>query len=317
LKLAGAITGAAAGIIAFFSLTGFIITLSFVTELGLYGIPKFPEEFFKEAGVLFFRDFVVVLGESKWHFPFFVLLFIILLWLATTTRKIITRSRETRISLGPKWKRVLSNVGERLLIVIFLVMMLAITYAALRLKQLFLENEWRKSFIYLAAVPTAIALGLYLIIHIGAIARPSEWRKNAYGAFLLLFFVLMIFIPFGYGRYIYDFPVYFVTSFEYYDKYNSESLQTFRNAVIIGGARSVYYLMGHTSGKEVFFQSEKPPAELILLDAEAVKFLRISKEVQSQPMTLRSILKLMEIKEGELGGQKIEDKNSIWNQLKK
>ncbi len=317
LKLAAAITGATAGIIAFFSLTGFVITLSFVNELGLYGIPKFPEEFFKEAGVQFFRDFVVVLGESTWHFPIFIFFLIALLWLATATGKIITRSKEIEVSVDSKRRKTFWRAIEKMPIFLLLFMMLAITYVALRLKQLFADIEWRERYIYLAAVPTAIALGLYLVIHITEITRPSEWKKNAYGAFLVLFIVLMIYIPFGYGRCIYDFPVYFVNSFEYYEKYDSESMKKFRNAVNEGGARSIYYLMGHTSGKEVFFQSEKPPAELVLLDSEAVKFLRISKEVQWQPMTIRSVLKLLDVKDGELGGQKIEDINSIWFKLKK
>jgi hypothetical protein len=95
LTLAASITGAIGGMVALFTFTGFIVTLSFINELDLYGIPRFAEEFFKEAGVKFLSDFIATMGENVWFFPIFILFFFLLFKLATSTREIISRSKKT------------------------------------------------------------------------------------------------------------------------------------------------------------------------------------------------------------------------------
>lgn len=315
LALAASITGAIGGIVALFTFTGFIVTLSFINELDLYGIPRFAEEFFKEAGVQFFGDFVVTMGENILFFPAFILIFVILLRLATLTGEIISRPKKTDGNAESKDKNQFSRIAEKWPVFLFVVVNLVITYMTLNLGQF--SNEGAiKNFIFLVAVPGLIALGVYLIIHIAEITHPNEWGKNAYGAFLLLFLILMVCIPLTYGRYVFDFPVHFSNGFEYDPAYESDMMRKFRDSINKGGKGEIYYLMGHTSGKEVFFQAEKPPAQFILFDSEAVKFIRFSKEGQ-KPMTLRDILRGLEVKEGELPGDKGEELDSVLSDLKK
>ena len=301
LTIAASITGAIGGIVALFTFTGFIVTLSFINELDLYGIPRFAEEFFKEAGVQFFSDFVVTLGENVLFFPAFVLIFVILLKLATSTREIISRSKKMVGNGASLSKKLFSWINEKWPVILFVIVNLAITCMMLNLGK-FTNQGDRKNFIFLVAVPGLIALSVYLIIHIAEITHPNEWGENAYGAFLLLFLILMVCIPLTYGRYVFDFPVHFSSGFEYDKAYDS--------------AGKVFYLMGHTSGKEVFFQAEKPPAKLILFDSEAVKFIRISRR-EGKPMTLRDILRGLEVEEGELPGDKGDEMESVLSELKK
>ena len=315
LTIAASITGAIGGIVALFTFTGFIVTLSFINELDLYGIPRFAEEFFKEAGVQFFSDFVVTLGENVLFFPAFVLIFVILLKLATSTREIISRSKKMVGNGASLSKKLFSWINEKWPVILFVVVNLVITCLMLNLGK-FSNLRDRKNFIFLVAVPGLIALSVYLIIHIAEIMHPNEWGGNAYGAFLLLFLILMVCIPLTYGRYVFDFPVHFSSGFEYDKAYDSEMMWEFRKSINEGGAGKVFYLMGHTSGKEVFFQAEKPPAKLILFDSEAVKFIRISRR-EGKPMTLRDILRGLEVEEGELPGDKGDEMESVLSELKK
>ena len=315
LTIAASITGAIGGIVALFTFTGFIVTLSFINELDLYGIPRFAEEFFKEAGVQFFSDFVVTLGENVLFFPAFVLIFVILLKLATSTREILSRPKKMVGNGDSLSKKLFSWINEKWPVILFVIVNLAITCMMLNLGK-FTNQGDRKNFIFLVAVPGLIALSVYLIIHIAEITHPNEWGENAYGAFLLLFLILMVCIPLTYGRYVFDFPVHFSSGFEYDKDYDSEMMWEFRKSINEGGAGKVFYLMGHTSGKEVFFQAEKPPAKLILFDSEAVKFIRISRR-EGKPMTLRDILRGLEVEEGELPGDKGDEMESVLSELKK
>ncbi len=63
LGIVGALASVIAGIIAILSFIGFMISLSFVSTLELYGIPKFPDEFFKEASIQFVKDFTDTIGN--------------------------------------------------------------------------------------------------------------------------------------------------------------------------------------------------------------------------------------------------------------
>jgi len=313
LKFAAGITGAVGGIVALFTFTGFIVTLSFVNEMDLYGIPRFAEEFFKEAGVKFLSDFIVTMGEKVWFFPIFILIFFILFKLATSTRKIISQPKIADGNPGSKAKNSISRFSVRRPVFLFVLVNLVITYLTLNLGQ-FTDAGDKKNLIHIVAVPGLIALGVYLITHISEIAKPGEWGKNAYGAFLVLFLILMVCIPLAYGRYVFNLPVNVTTGFEYDKAYESEMMKEFRNSVNKGGGGKIYYQMGYTSGKEVFFQGDATPAQLILFDCAAVKFIRIARMGSN---TLRGILRGLEIEEGELAGDKGDEMESVLSELKK
>jgi hypothetical protein len=249
------------------------------------------------------------MGDNILFFPAFILIFIILLRLATSTREIISGQKITDGNVESKdtikFFQIAKRIAKKWLVYLFVVINLGITYMTLNLGKFSYEGA-KKNFIYLVAVPGLIALSVYLIIHIAEIMRPKEWGKNAYGAFFLLFLILLVCIPLAYGRYVFDLPVHLLNGFEYDPAYKTDMMREFRDSVNRGGAGKIYYMMGHTSGKEVFFQAEKPPAQLILFDSEAVKFIRISREGH-KPMTLRDILGRLEVKEGKLPGDKGEE----------
>ena len=65
------------------------------------------------------------------------------------------------------------------------------------------------------------------------------------------------------------------------------------------------------------FRSEEPPAQLVLFDSEAVKFINLASEVREKPMTLRTVLRKIPGKGTRLGGQKLDLDDPILLKLTK
>jgi hypothetical protein len=253
LKYFGVVAGAVAGVVALFSFMGFLITLSFIDQLKLYGIPRFPEEFFKEAGIKFLRDFVDHLGEH-WHLVAFLLTFIGFLCLALISGY---RVKQTSASAESEAKNSENRAGDnqsitseksgatsrpnlirdRLgrfgLMILELVLMGLVIYLTATDKEFrFLNKEHQ---IYLVSMPAMFALATYLGVYVNELTRPTEWQRNAYVIFLILCLIIAVAIPFSYGRYVYDFTAYYVTGFEYHANYESELLKGLREAINASG----------------------------------------------------------------------------------
>jgi hypothetical protein len=104
--------------------------------------------------------------------------------------------------------------------------------------------------------------------------------------FLLLLFLL---IPVSYGRYLYDLDVYSINAFEYNSKYDNDSMRRMRNSISKDSGGEIYFVMGHTAGKEIFFIAPSTPKKMIIIDREAVSFLGVVSE-PGKTQTLRRIL---------------------------
>ncbi|MBI5326935.1 MAG: hypothetical protein HZB80_01370 [Deltaproteobacteria bacterium] len=59
---------------------------------------------------------------------------------------------------------------------------------------------------------------------------------------------------------------------------------------IAKGGGEVYYLMGHTAGKEIFFIPTSNPKRMVIIDREAINFIGIIRNPSGKTQTLRWIL---------------------------
>ncbi len=282
LLFIGSFAGVIAGIAAFFSLMGFFIILSFIRVLNIQGIPKFTEEFFKEAGMEFFCRFIEILVDNQpWNFLLFIgACIFFMVWVNITSKAI--RQKEDVNYFSYKWKKIYIVACP----FIFSLPFLVVTYFTLLMHIIY--EKFREPFIYLVSIPAIIFLGTYLIIHIEQLARRKEWLKNGYEFFLLLFIMLTIGVPFNYGRYFYDMPTHFVNKVEYSSGYESGLMQNFRNSINRGKITPYFFRLGHTSENEVFIQVDKPPVSFILIDSEAVTLLGIEAPPEIDPLNEHS-----------------------------
>jgi hypothetical protein len=325
LKYAAMVGGAIAGVIALFSFMGFLIVLSFVNQLELYGIPKFPQEFFQEAVTQLLRDFADDVIAKPGPLVAFLLMWGLCFGFLFVVRRGLNQERSETV--GPAlasshgeaphaglWTLLRDQIrrdARRGRLALALLACLVVLVLVIKTTELGPR-------VFLVLLPMFIALGTYLTLYVSDLTRPdgpTEWQKNCYLLVLLACLVLVVAIPVSYGRNVYDFPVYSVTGFEYEESYKSELAEELRRTISAPpSSRMVYVLMGHTSGKEVFFRSDESPWRMILIDANAVRMLRVGPEPSH--LTLRTAIRRDEL--GGLGGKDLLDEDRRkWSDLVK
>ncbi len=292
LKLSVSILGALGGLTAFLSFMGFVIALSFISSQGLYGIPNFAEQFFKEAAVKFVDDLFVVL--HGWRVLAFLLLLALLFCLT-----LLTRAARSEGNQG-FWRH-----GRRVLAVGYPIFLCAAAVGAIALLFM-LDSDFAKiksngAMLYWICLPVFLGVLLYLLFHARDLSTGSRGGKIAYSGFLLLFVALALSLPFSYGRNVFDFPVYKVSAIDSHafsegnlgrpegDSPLSAMMRAFGSArrqddVVRAEDFRVYYVMFHTSGKEVFIvpgSAEYTPLKFVLVDENLTSFLELIASVDS------------------------------------
>jgi hypothetical protein len=125
-----------------------------------------------------------------------------------------------------------------------------------------------------------LALFLYLAVDFPSF-NYREPFKNLYGPFVLIFILLFLSIPVGYGSYLYDITVFTVSVPECSSKDTAFSMLDSKRYRLL-------YLMGHTSEREIFFDATAPPISVILVDKKLINSIRVDfSRVQTQ--TLRAL----------------------------
>jgi hypothetical protein len=256
-KTLGAVAGSLTSLGVLFVVIGYTIVLSFIQEMKLYGLADFPREFFMEADLKFFSEHFI-LGPSISIFFLFLFLLIV-----------IYNQRNRNL----KW----------------VLLGLTITLILITSKLAKFPENIQKFILYSVSIPLFVALIVYLVLNVRQLARLGGLRENSYLFFIILFLLLVLSIPISYGRNIYDLNVYSINAFEYDSKYENDSMKEMRDNIAKGGGE-LYYIMGHTAGKQIFFIASSTPKEMIIIDREAVKFLGIIRNESGRPQTLRWIL---------------------------
>lgn len=263
-KVIGAIAGSLSGAAVLFVVIGYTIVLSFIQEMSLYGLANFPREFFMEADLRFISDISGFFGDHLILGPCAFL---------------ISFSASLLFLIYSQGKRVFKWVS----------LVLTITVVLITFKLAIFSEDGQRFILYAVSTPILIALIVYLAMNINQFARPGELVKSSYISFLILFFLLVLSIPVSYGRHIYDLDVFSISAFEYQNKYENDSIKKMRDN-ITKGRGEVYYLMGHTAGKEIFFIPTSNPKRMVIIDREAINFIGIIRDPSGKPQTLRWIL---------------------------
>jgi len=268
VKIVGTLTGFA----ALFVLFGYTIILTFIIKMQLYGLTSFPQEFYKEATLKFIGDIFGCYGRH----PLLSGTIIIAVF--------------TIVFIFIKLRKTTTNIDNKVAGFVAFLFTFAIILITLRLeiipeKFVFL-SETKKIFLFMVSVPVLIGTFVYLAL------RFSQFVKSPYRFYYLTtLFSLCLFvsIPVGYGDHIYDIEIYPVEGFDYADGMGIESVKTLKKDIDTQGKGTLFFLMGHTIDWEIFFdnQSLTPPAKMILIDRNLIKFLRISRDNIN---TLRNIL---------------------------
>lgn len=288
-KVVGAIAGSLSGAAVLFAVIGYTIVLSFIQEMNLYGLANFPREFFMEADLRFVSDIAAFFGGyfiiGKYHI-FGLGIFIFLFSFSSSLLLLIYVQKN----------RVFKYIPLLLILVVVLI--------TFKLGG-FSENRQR-IILYAVSTPFLIALIIYLSANISRLTSLEGMERSNYLSFAILFLLLVLSIPISYGRYIYDLDVYSVGDFEYQNKYENDSIKKMRDNIAKGGGE-VYYLMGHTAGKEIFFIPTSNPKKMVIIDRAAINFIGIVRNSSGKTQTLRWILSSPIPAQKEIG-QKVSEK---------
>jgi hypothetical protein len=271
------IVSALIGFASLFVLLGYTIILSFISNVKLYGLTSFPQEFYKEATLKFMGDMFETYGRH----PFCLAAMIGIIVIITAIMYLL--HRYTRFFSIPAIIKI-----ERGAIIVFLLTVILIT---LRLDKIpdsiYSIKEAKKVIIFILSIPVLTAIFVYLAV------KFKDCVKKSYGFYylMLLFFIgLFISTPVGYGDYIFDIDIFPVVGFDCADSTKIESLIKLKRDIDTQGEGALFFLMGHTTDREIFFdnQSLSPPAKIILIERDLIKFLKISRDNMN---SLRNILR--------------------------
>jgi hypothetical protein len=255
-KIAGTVVGSIGGFAALFIVFGYITLQSFLSNMNLYGLAYFPLQFYKEASVTFLRDI------SKFYTgePILILPAIIIIALPLLLRSVI--------------KSTLLKKAFSVLCLIFVSLVVFFTFTL----GIFKDAHLEKVVFNAISLPVLSVLFIYLAVDFQKFESTTPF-KNLYAPFLIIFILLFLSIPIGYGSCLYDITVFTVSV----PKCNSENTD-FK----MSQKYKLLYLMGHTSEREIFFDVTTSPINIILVDKKLINSIKVNySKVQIQ--TLRNL----------------------------
>ena len=293
-----------AGLAALFVLLGYMIILSFVSRMKLYGLTSFPQEFYKEATVKFISDML----ESYGQHPYCSLIMAILIGAA--------------VWVSLRFENTFSGLFKTVTRFVIAVCILLVTLLSLKLDSLperFCSiSGTKKVILFMISMPVLAGIFAYIAL------RFKDFIKSTYRFYylmILLFLILFVSIPVGYGDNIFDMDIFPVTGFDYSDTARIESLKALKDDIDTQGEGTLFFLMGHTTDREIFFDNQalSPPARMVLIERSLIKFLKISRKNIN---TLRNILQRQQgivplVPQDRISNELPEDIMNVLNREKK
>jgi len=251
LKLIVAVVGAFGGFAALFVAFGYITLQCYLSHMKLYGLASFPLQFFKEATVTFLRDIVDFYSNRG----LFIISPVLIIGLPMILRKF------------EKFQKLKQVCGILCLIVVPIIVFLTLSLGILNYKYA------KEIFFFAVSLPVLTSLFLYLVLNFDRFDHKKP-LKNSYGFFGVLFLLLFLVLPIGYGSNFFDIPV-FTTSVPEC----SSPIAAFEEAA---QKYKLLYLMGHTSDREIFFDATTSPIAIIIVDRKLIESIKVN---YSQTMT--------------------------------
>jgi len=267
LKALGVVGG---GLSLFFVVVGYIIVLSYIQAINIYGLASFPREFFMEADFQLFKDL--------WRF------FAYHSYKGFVIAVPIVLSSQLLGIFGEKYDPL-----KWLLLFLLIVALVPVIYFSNW------QTETKEYILYSVCLPLIFSLFLYLVWNFEQSAETKKIKRGRYMLFFVFFFIIFSLLTVAnYGTYFFNIDVHMIDDFDYKPQYASDSLNKIRKDVKTKSKKSGmvrYYLLGHTSGKEIFFIVPGYIKKVIMLNKDALTYLKVtSQNIQGLPARLRTIM---------------------------
>lgn len=276
VKLLVSVIGALGGFTAAFVVLGYVIVQSFISTVRLYGLVDFPIQFYKEAAISFMKDIM----DFYTLRPYLIAstLFIVFVPLLTLN---LSNSRKPKKGLFQKYFPVARKYLSVIYIfsVIVLTLKLGIIQQGLWGFSGITARQVKDIVLYSFSVPTLFSILIYLAYNFSDF-KPHKLVKTNYGLSLLFLLLLFMAVPIGYGSTLYDIPLHRVKAIEC--KEDPAALKKAPTEEF-----KIFYLLGHTSSRELFFDASTNPAGPILVDKALIKTIALIDD--PKPMTLRRL----------------------------
>ena len=136
---------------------------------------------------------------------------------------------------------------------------------------------------YLAVIPCFLGLLFYTFLHIGDFLNSVQGTRTFNIVLVAQILVLSFFIPFSYGKTIFDIPIYPVKGLDCVTGVAPRSgnvlLGSLVNSINSRNPTQLYYMMGHTSGREVFFAVDNSAGslEMLLVDSSLIRMIQVDR----------------------------------------
>lgn len=270
-KTTGTLLAGLGGVAAILMVVGYAIVNSFLSEVRLYGLVEFPLLFYKGAVIIYIGDII----RAYWENIEFIIVPIIILFLPFVPKPRASAAHLRRFF----WSHglFLSNIS----IFIVLIVALMIQNNPTATVSGPWTSDYLKIFFYFVIVPLPLAIFCYLarVHNIIIVQGVVDMRR---GIQFIFFLLLIVVIPLCYGTSFFDLDLYRVTSV------NVSKDAEFH--IQDGPLSKPVYLMGHTSGREVFFDTTHSPIRRVVVEKKHIKSITLYDD-RSHKNTLRKLFK--------------------------
>lgn len=300
IGLVAAIAGALGGFAALFVGFGYITITCFLSSVKLYGLAEFPLQFYREASIRLLTDIGdFFIKKSFWHSHWYMIIFSVFVIMIPIIPRIKRRDNQVekkgddKIEKKPKGPGFFEKLRySRYLLYIYLVLIILIVTSTWYLEKIKVDTgstiKISELIFFTVSLPGLISLFIYLLVNFVDFDYAKPF-KTPYGLFFLLFIFLFIAIPLGYGSNIYDIYLYETNTPE------CDSLVALNRPSKEPAVEefNLLFLMGHTSGREIFSYATDIPPRLILVDKARIKSITVKYEPNPK-MSIRKLFKKLE-----------------------
>ena len=285
ISLVAVMAGALGGFAALFVGFGYITITCFLSSVKLYGLAEFPLQFYREASIRFLTDIGgFFIKNAFWHSHWYMIIFVAFVIMIPLIHRI--KKTDDKVEKKPGSRGFYEKLRySRYLLNVYLVLIILIVALTWYLEKIKVDTgstiRISELIFFTVSLPGLISLFFYLLVNFADFDYKRPF-KTPYEIFFLLFILLFIATPVSYGSAIYDIYLYETNKPECdsIEALNRPSTEEF----------DFLFLMGHTSGREIFSYATDIPPRLILVDKAKIKSITVKYEPNPK-MSIRKLFK--------------------------
>ena len=287
LKITGAIGGFAALFLGF----GYITLTCYLLSVDLYGVIELPLRYNKEALIRLVNETINFYSNADLYIRHWYMIFVIIVSLSIPFIQKLKKNQKLENGNKKKNQRKDNENTKHNSLIRYFVILCQIIVISVILATFFLNKipfkksgstiEFDELVFFTLSVPILIALILYLFFNFKNIEFDlTKMHKTTSGVFFILFILLFISIPFGYGSSIYSTIIYAV------DIPECDGVEAFRTSSVEG--YDILFLLGQKDENEVFSYVTDWPPRLIFVNRNSIKSITVKYGANST-MNLRTL----------------------------